>query len=349
MPAKKVPAAEGVATGAAVDKEDKYRPIEEDYTLGAQLGRGSFGVVCRATPVAGGADVAVKSINRHELFEMHKEGQAVQGKQRMKKKEFRRELEHEIDLMTQIDHKGIVRLINQYNDKANGITKLVLDLCEGPELAKVLADRGALQEEEVRGIMSQMLTTFKYLHGVRVVHRDLKPANIMFVRPLPSGPIGRDSLVKVLDFGLAERVGARRKGKKKWHDQDWKNISLDSAVHLEVKGTEGYRAPELKGELVQLSVRQALSGDVHMLGVIMRELLTGVGPQAFVSHGLGVLLGGCCCGGGRTVHALATSSSGANDFVNKMLAPPQERMSVEQASEHPWMEAAPSEPPAGSA
>ena len=167
----------------------------------------------------------------------------------------------------------------------------MLDLCEGPELAKVLVDRGALPEGEARGIISQLLATLRYLHGVRVVHRDLKPANIMFVKPLPSGAISSDSHIKLLDFGLAERVGARRKGKKKWHEQDWQKLSLESAVHIEVKGTEGYRAPELKGELAQMSVRQALSGDVYMTGVILRELLTGVGPQAFVSHGFGVMLG----------------------------------------------------------
>lgn len=90
-------------------------------------------------------------------------------------------------------------------------------------------------------------------HDARVIHRDLKSTNIM---------ITRTERAKVLDFGVARRIGA---------DDVAGATRLSSAG--DIFGTVGYIAPE-----VLLGGQATARSDVFSLGVILYEALTGRQP-----------------------------------------------------------------------
>lgn len=100
----------------------------------------------------------------------------------------------------------------------------------------------------LKDALVQICDALAYIHGHGLVHRDLKPSNIL---------VDPDRRVRLMDFGLA------------------KFLAEDSAltVHGKVVGTYRYMAPE-----------QALGEppdgrtDLHALGVIIYELLTGAPP-----------------------------------------------------------------------
>jgi serine/threonine-protein kinase len=92
-------------------------------------------------------------------------------------------------------------------------------------------------------------------HEKGILHRDIKPENIMLT---PEGQ------VKILDFGLAQRLRAAGEGSA--------TASLPS-LGRPLSGTRGYVAPE-----VLLEKEPDARADIFSLGVVFYELLTGVNP-----------------------------------------------------------------------
>jgi len=122
----------------------------------------------------------------------------------------------------------------------------VLELCDGADLRRLVAARGALPEAEVRAILGQLAHALDYVHQRGLVHMDVKPANVM---------ITRDGEVKLTDFGIATPV-----------------VPLDrtSSADISVLGTPGFMAPEqLTGGTVDSRT------DIYALGCLAYQLLTG--------------------------------------------------------------------------
>lgn len=123
---------------------------------------------------------------------------------------------------------------------------LVMELVEGPSLARHLADRGPLPLADVVRIATQLADALGAAHEAGLVHRDVKPANVLLD---PSGD------VKLADFGIARRFD-----------------DLETAVTTTglVVGTPRYLAPEQAA-----GGRVGPPADVHALGLVILELLTG--------------------------------------------------------------------------
>jgi serine/threonine-protein kinase len=89
----------------------------------------------------------------------------------------------------------------------------------------------------------------EYIHSHGVVHRDLKPENII---------VDAGDRIKLIDFGIASRSGARR---------------LTFGKLSQVMGTPDYISPEqVKGK------RGDGRSDIYALGVMLYEMLTGEIP-----------------------------------------------------------------------
>ena len=55
---------------------------------------------------------------------------------------------------------------------------MILEYCNGGDLAKLLEARGRFTEGEARFIMSSIVKGYTAIHKLNVVHRDLKLENI---------------------------------------------------------------------------------------------------------------------------------------------------------------------------
>ena len=72
---------------------------------------------------------------------------------------------------------------------------MVLDVCQGGDLAMHLVKRQIFDENEVRFFIAEVLLAIEYLHANDILYRDLKPENIL---------IDEHGHIRLADFGLVE-------------------------------------------------------------------------------------------------------------------------------------------------
>ncbi len=156
---------------------------------------------------------------------------------------FRREAR----VLARIMHPNVVSLYDA--GEADGQLYLVMERIEGRPLDEwvavrkpSLADRAGLVEKVARGVHEA--------HRIGIVHRDLKPGNIL---------VTEEGQPKVVDFGLAH-----------WLEAEGQLTRSDVAI-----GTPGYMSPE---QIDQMPGGITGRTDVHALGAILYELLTGRRP-----------------------------------------------------------------------
>lgn len=142
-----------------------------------QIGRGQFSIVYRCETKDG--EFALKVIPKREIQD----------------NEDRERLQREIDALSLLQHPNLVHLHAAFCDDSNFY--LMLDLCEGGELQKVLDAKTRFTEDESRIVFAQVVAALDFLHCHSVAHRDLKPQNIL-VSTFPQ--------VKVCDLGLCENM-----------------------------------------------------------------------------------------------------------------------------------------------
>jgi hypothetical protein len=159
----------------------------------------------------------------------------------------------EARLTAAIAHPGVVRVIDFDADGERAF--LVLELVDGRSLRSLLRD-GPLAIDRAVAIARDVAEVLAAAHARGVVHRDIKPENVV---------VGRDGRVRVLDFGIARALA------------DEQPITRTG----EILGTPEYMAQE---QLLEGSQAIDARTDVHALGVLLFELLTGRSP--FAGHNL---------------------------------------------------------------
>jgi serine/threonine-protein kinase len=157
----------------------------------------------------------------------------------------------EVRMLMRITHPNIVEVCD-YGEE-DGSLFFVMELLRGNSLDAILAAEGPFSVRRTCELGVQLCNALVAAHGRGVVHRDLKPANIVMLA-------GTGDWIKVLDFGLAKRLGA---------DSD--EITFTGLV----PGTPLYMSPEaVRCESV------GPRGDLYSVGCILYELLTGAAPFA---------------------------------------------------------------------
>ncbi|MFI5832591.1 protein kinase [Micromonospora sp. NPDC051300] len=161
---------------------------------------------------------------------------------------FRDMVREEARSAAQLDHPHVTA-VHDYGETVapdGSITSfVVMELLSGEELEHRLTE-GPLPWPAAVETGAQVAEALAAAHRLGIVHRDVTPANVMMT------PVG----AKVLDFGIATRVGAP--------DEDEDGGTF---------GTPAYVAPErLDGAPTQPAT------DVYSLGVLLFETLTGQPP-----------------------------------------------------------------------
>jgi serine/threonine protein kinase len=198
-----------------------------------EIGRGGMGVVYEAFQEGLDRPVAVKALD----VKLARSKEIVER--------FRREGR----AYARLRHEAIVA-VHDLVEKDEGLY-LVTELVDGTDLARLLAQGGALPGECVALIGARVAEALDYVHFNRLRHRDVKPANVM---------VSREGEVKLMDFGIA-------KGEE------------DSSLTRQgmLVGSPSYMAPEvLAGETSD--DEEEKGSDVWALGVSLYELLTGEKP-----------------------------------------------------------------------
>jgi serine/threonine protein kinase len=152
--------------------------------------------------------------------------------------------------LAQISHPNIVHLY-AFGATDDGHPFFAMEFVPGDTLERVLS-RGPLLVARALRIALQTCHALREAHDHDVVHRDLKPANIM----LKAEANGRDT-VKLVDFGIAKAL------------DDPGKLTQPGALF----GTPRYMAPE-QARGLPVDGRS----DLYALGLVMYEMLTGVGP-----------------------------------------------------------------------
>lgn len=152
------------------------KKIQDDFIVGEQIGKGTFGEVFKAK-MKSGKDVAVK-------FE------SVTANVKL--------IQDEIALYKKLKGKrGFAKYIG--SGTISGYDFLAIELL-GPSLQSLLDDRGRPFElPTVVKIGIQLLDRLEILHALNVVHCDIKPSNITIGQNNPSE-------LYLIDFGLSKTI-----------------------------------------------------------------------------------------------------------------------------------------------
>jgi len=157
-------------------------------------------------------------------------------------------LSSERQILASLDHPNIARLLDG-GAAASGEPFLAMEYVEGLHLS-THCDAQSLSVTDRLRLFLKVCAAVSYAHARLVVHRDLKPANVL---------VSVEGEVKLLDFGIAKLIEPGASG------------TMTAAQQRLY--TPHYAAPEqILGEVTTTAV------DVHALGVILFELLTGQHP-----------------------------------------------------------------------
>jgi serine/threonine-protein kinase len=136
---------------------------------------------------------------------------------------------------------------------------IVSEFIKGKTLRDFLK-QSSLKLSEILDISIQIANALVAAHEEHLIHRDIKPENIM-IRP--------DTVVKVLDFGLAKLVEQKVIGLEE------STVKQNQTAKGLILGTVNYMSPEqAKGERVDERT------DIFSFGVLLYEMLTGRTPFA---------------------------------------------------------------------
>jgi len=220
------------------------------YRIERELGRGGMGVVYLAWQESPRRAVALKFLRVDTL-------------DREPHSRFRLEAE----ILGRLSHPGIAHILEAgLAESVHGpLPWIALEYVRGVPLRDWVARHAPGLREVVR-LFTHLCEAVDHAHQKGIVHRDLKPSNVM---------VDERGQVRVLDFGVArlleDETGAPRNG-------DGNAPPLEPMAPTrtgQLVGTLAYASPE---QVSRQRVRIDARSDVHALGLMLFELLTGQLP-----------------------------------------------------------------------
>jgi serine/threonine protein kinase len=204
----------------------------DHYRLDELVARGGMATVYRATDLLDGATVAIK------VPHPEAESDVV----------FYDRFQREAEIGRELDHPGLVKVLPQDHPSR---VYMAMEWADGRLLRQILSAENAIAPDRAVRIAMAICDALEYIHSHGITHRDLKPENIM---------VDSDDQIKLIDFGIAGKTGARR---------------LTFGKLSRTLGTVDYISPEqVNGK------RGDARTDIYALGAILYEMVTGQTPFA---------------------------------------------------------------------
>ena len=217
----------GVIVVRELAQEDAVPEQVGRYRIVGRLGAGGMGIVYEAEQDRPARRVALKT-----LLPWLRRGERL------------RWLDSEAAAMARLVHPAIPQVFEVF--EVEGRAWLAMERVHGAPLDAWAAGRPAAA---VLAVLAEVARALAYAHGAGVVHGDLKPSNVL---------VTADGRPKVLDFGLARRIG-------------------EGAATPDRAGTPAFWPPEQRA-----GGEADAAGDLWALGVTLHLLLTlrlpGDGP-----------------------------------------------------------------------
>jgi len=284
------PMKDGVKDGVMIT--DALSDVRVKYHINQkEIGHGHYGVVRKCMHRETREWYAIKSIRKSKVQKLEI-------------------LLREVEILKEVDHPNIIKLIEIHED--DKYLHLITELCTGGELfdriiSKTQSAEGHFSEKDAASLIRSILDAIRYCHDEKqIVHRDLKPENFLYSTPEENSPI------KIIDFGLSR------------HDS--------SVGIMKTKvGTPYYVAPEV------LRREYTKSCDIWSIGVITYILLCGYPPfygdsdnQIFDQVRTGLFT--------FPSPDWDDISDCAKDFIRSLLRmEPSRRLTARQALAHTWI------------
>uniref|UniRef100_A0A6N2ME74 Protein kinase domain-containing protein n=1 Tax=Salix viminalis TaxID=40686 RepID=A0A6N2ME74_SALVM len=263
-----------------------------EWVRGGCLGYGSSSIVHLATTKKPSSSypavMAVKSCNQPDTTLLKNE----------------REILNEIGFCPEIIQCfGDCQTIDEDNER---VYSLLLEYARGGSLSYHLKKSGGcLQESDVKGYTRSILKGLRHIHSKGFVHCDMKLDNMLLFE---------NGEVKIADFGLAKRAGAKQ-------------------GRVEIRGTPLYMAPE------SVNNNEYESGvDIWALGCAIVEMVTGK-PAWNSKPGTNMFVLLIRIGEGDELPVMPEElSPEGKDFLSKCLVKdPTQRWTAEMLLEHPFV------------
>lgn len=226
------PASSPAAIGSRVDGR---------FELIREIGAGGMGCVFEGR-TDDGRPVAIKLLRVDE----HDAGKAAQR------------LLREARSANAVDSPHVVHVMEAGVDASTAQPYLVLELLRGPDLARVISEKGPLEPAVVVWVFVQLCSGLAAAHAKGLIHRDLKPSNIV-LHEADDGQL----IPKVCDFGIAKRSPM---------GMDSSPMSLTATGGM--LGSPLYMSPEQAENPKNVGPR----ADVWSLCMSLYEALSGVHP-----------------------------------------------------------------------
>jgi serine/threonine protein kinase/Flp pilus assembly protein TadD len=168
-----------------------------------------------------------------------------------------RRFEQEAFAASALNHPNILT-IHEFG--VEGETHFIVSEFIDGETLRTRLQRESLSLNEALDIAVQTAQALAAAHEAHIIHRDIKPENVM---------IRRDSIVKVLDFGLAKLT----EPVAPTSDSEAPTLAKMSTDPGTVLGTARYMSPEqARGQEVDART------DIFSLGVVLYEMIAGRPP-----------------------------------------------------------------------
>ena len=177
---------------------------ESDYNIIRSIGEGTYGVVYLVQNKDTYEQFALKKIVCRDYNELIKH-------------------KNELELIYSVKHENILKICGlqlKYLDETTSAIYVLMEVAQNDwntEIKRRTIAKKYYKENEIVGILKQIIKGFLYLQEKDIAHRDIKPQNILLFP---------NNIYKIADFGEAKNI---------------KNISEQSTL----RGSELYMSPVL--------------------------------------------------------------------------------------------------------